>query len=126
MLLPEDEDYVRRQGYTFSLASEAGFVSVVIKDYLLPAGYAISMTDLLVRLPTGFPDAAPDMWWCDPPVMLAAGVAPPNTQATEVHLGRSWQRWSRHFQPGQWRPGRSGLESYLATIRRDLERWVPS
>ena len=37
-----------------------------------------------------------------------------------------WQRWSRHFSHGQWRPGIDGLESYLALIRRDLERSLPT
>ena len=50
-------------------------------------------------------------------------------QAAEVaenHLGRAWQRWSRHFQPGQWRSGVDGLESYLALIRRELIRCAGS
>src|SRR5258708_5149740 len=124
MLLPEDEAYLKRIGNDHSVEPEAGFVCVVIKNYRLPSGYAIPQTDLLIRLPGGFPDAPPDMWWCSPEVRLISGAYAPNTEANENHLGRQWQRWSRHFQPGQWSPGRSGLESYLATVRGDFEKWV--
>jgi hypothetical protein len=40
-------------------------------------------------------------------------------------VGRSWQRWSRHFAAGQWQSGIDGLESFLALVRRELERSVP-
>jgi hypothetical protein len=80
--------------------------------------------DLLIQLASGYPDIAPDMWWFDPAVRLADGRAIPATDVVESHLGRQWQRWSRHFQAGQWQPGRDGLESYLALIRRDLAQWA--
>ena len=44
----------------------------------------------------------------------------------EHYLGRSWQRWSRHLLPGQWRSGVDGVESYLVLIRQDLTRSVAS
>jgi hypothetical protein len=65
------------------------------------------------------------MWWFDPPVRRADGQQIPATDAIEHHLGRSWQRWSRHLATGQWRSGVDGLESFLALVRRELERSVP-
>ncbi len=125
MLLPDDVAFLRRQAYCWEEKSESGFTCVVIRNFPLPPGYQVAVGDLLVRLPVGFPDAAPDMWWFDPPLRLAStGVPAPNADQPETHLGRTWQRWSRHFPGGAWRPGRSGLESYLSLIRKDLERWV--
>jgi hypothetical protein len=124
MLLPEDLAYLRRAGSQWEVTPENGFTCVVIHSFRLPPGYSVSETDLLLRLPPGFPDAVPDMWWCLPEVRLASGAYPPNTEAQETHLGRTWQRWSRHFSPGQWSAGRSGVETYLATIRTDLLKWV--
>jgi len=40
---------------------------------------------------------------------------------TEQYLGRSWQRWSRHFAAGQWQSGVDGLESYIALMRAEFE-----
>ena len=95
---------------------------VVVRSWKLPADYDRAESDLLVRLPAGFPDVAPDMWWFAPAVRLGDGAEVQATQVVERHLGREWQRWSRHFQPGQWRSGLDGLESYLALIQRELIR----
>ena len=74
---------------------------------------------LLLRLPPGFPDATPDMFWVDPPLHTAEGATIPGTESIEQHAGRSWQRWSRHIQ-GQWRPGIDNLATYMFYVRRCL------
>jgi len=79
----------------------------------------------LLRFSPGYPDVAPDMWWFDPPVRRRDGQPIPATEVIERYLGRSWQRWSRHFAAGQWRSGVDGLESFLALVRKELERHVP-
>ena len=99
---------------------------VEIREWPLPRGFDRDSADLLVRLSPGYPDVPPDMWWFSPPVHLADGTSLPATNAVERYLGRAWQRWSRHFQDGQWQSGVDGLESYLALIRQDLERSVPA
>lgn len=121
-MLPADEAHLRDEGLKFEEAEEGGFLCVVIRDYPLPAGYQIPVTDLLLRLPPGFPDAAPDMWWCDPVVRLADGRMPPAAESMEQYVGRTWQRFSRHFAGGQWSPTANGLAMFLAVIRRDFER----
>jgi hypothetical protein len=93
---------------------------VIVHSWRLPTGYTPDSTDLLLRLAPGFPDVAPDMYWCDPPVRLANGAFPVAADLMESHLGRTWQRFSRHLSPGQWISGRDDLASYLALIRRDL------
>lgn len=95
---------------------------VVIRGYVLPPGYDRAQSDLLLRLSPGFPDVPPDMWWFDPAIRLRDGRNVQATEVTEHHLGRTWQRWSRHFTPGQWRSGTDSLESFLALIRKELER----
>lgn len=95
---------------------------VVIRGYVLPPGYDQAQSDLLLRLSAGFPDVPPDMWWFCPAVRLRDGRTVQATEVVEHHLGRHWQRWSRHFNPGQWRSGTDSLESFLALIRKELER----
>ncbi len=105
----------------YALAAEAGFTLVEVTDYPVGAGLAPQRSTLLLRLPPGFPDATPDMFWFDPALTTAVGVTIPGTETREIHLGRSWQRWSRHIQ-GQWRPGIDNLATYLAYVRRCLDR----
>jgi hypothetical protein len=123
MSLPEsDVDYLRSRGLAHEVTTEAGFICIVFPAWPLPGGYNRSASDLLLRLQPGYPDVPPDMWWFGDTLTLAAGGVIEATQVMETHLGRMWQRWSRHLQPGQWKSGIDGMESYLALIARELLR----
>lgn len=123
MSIPEPElESLRDDGLEFSIVPEGNVTCIVVQKFALPPGYQRNEADLLLRLPPGFPDTPPDMWWFDPPVQRADGKAIPATQVKESHLGRTWQRWSRHFRAGQWRPGVDSLETFLALIRKELSR----
>lgn len=123
MVLPEsDAAFLADRMIAHEVVIEGGSTSVVITDWTLPPGFDQSSSDLLVRLQPGYPDVPPDMWWFDPAIKLVGGRSIPATEVTETHLGRAWQRWSRHLQPSQWQSGSDGLESYLALIRRELDR----
>ncbi|MEZ2370962.1 E2/UBC family protein [Arthrobacter sp. RCC_34] len=103
----------------------SGWTELVIKDYPLPQGFTAQATDLLVRLPPGFPDAAPDMFWVNPEIRLAAtGAYAPASEVPEQYLGRIWQRFSRHLAPGTWRPGIDSLETWMAAIAQLLRKDV--
>ena len=123
MTVPEaDAAYLADRGIQHLVVTESGATSIVFPNWNLPSGFDPSSADLLVRLQAGYPDVPPDMWWFDPAIRLADGRAIAATDVKEVHVGRTWQRWSRHLQPQQWRSGSDGLESYLALIRRELDR----
>ena len=125
MLPAPDAAFLTERSFEYSTSVEGGAVCVVVLRLALPPGYNVQEADLLVRLPAGYPDLPPDMWWFDPPVRLANGQDLSNTNVVEPYLGRQWQRWSRHFSNGQWQSGVDGLQSYLALIRHSLERSVP-
>jgi Prokaryotic E2 family E len=123
MSLPHtDVVSLTERGIEYSVSIEGNMTCLVLPGYKLPPGYNRATSDLLLRLQAGFPDVAPDMWWFCPAVRLADGRAVPATEVTERHLGKDWQRWSRHFNAGQWRSGIDSLESFLALIRKELER----
>lgn len=127
MSLPQrDHDSLSGLGVDFEVVIEGGVTCVVLKGWRLPPGYNHSTADLLIRLSAGYPDVRPDMWWFAPPISAANGSSLPNTEVMENHLGRQWQRWSRHLQPEQWKSGVDSLESYVALVRQHLERSVPS
>ena len=123
-LPPDDLKYLAERGINHSVASEANMTCVLLPQYRLPTGFDRPQSDLLLRLNTGYPDVPPDMWWFDPPIRRKDGRPIPATEVTEQYLGRSWQRWSRHFGSGQWRSGLDCLETFLALIRKELERSV--
>lgn len=122
MLPASDAAFLNERRVEYSVAAEGGMLCIVISKWTLPSGYTIREADLLVRLPAGYPDLPPDMWWFDPAVLRADGRDIPATQTTERHLTRSWQRWSRHLGPEQWRSGVDGIGSFLTLIRQELVR----
>jgi hypothetical protein len=120
-----DVAYLTTAGLRYDVVVDGGFLCLILPDYRLPVGYTAPSTDLLIRLPPGFPDAAPDMWWCSPPIRVAATDSYPfASEVMEPMLGRTWQRFSRHVPPGAWQPGRHSLGTFLLLIRSDLERSV--
>jgi hypothetical protein len=123
MLSPVDESYLHGKGFEFEVTVEQGLICVIVKNYSLPIGYSANNTDLLLRLPPGFPDAQPDMFWCDPAIRITStGAFPQAADLMENHLGRTWQRFSRHLGEGVWLPGTDNLGSYMALIYSELER----
>lgn len=124
-LLPDNDlEHLRSRGLKHEIKLEGNMISLVVFDVELPSGYHPETIDLLLRLPLQFPQAPPDMFWTDPVVSYAGGSVPPQTQVREHHMGRSWQRWSRHFGQSHWRPGVDDLRSYMTLIRSTLEREV--
>lgn len=114
VLRPDDQAHLDEH-FTWEAVVEAGMVCVTVDDYPLPEGLAPAANELLIRLPAGFPDVGPDMFWFAEPVVRADGAAIPATDVIENHLGRCWQRWSRHIG-ARWRPGVDGLRTYMAYV----------
>lgn len=125
MLPAQDAKYLAERAPNHTLAQDSNMTCIVIPQFRLPSGFNCAQADLLLRLSAGYPDVPPDMWWFDPPLRRADGQTIPATEVMEHHVGRSWQRWSRHFQPGQWQSGIDSLESFIALLRRELDRSVP-
>ena len=127
MSLPSvDIAFLNERGIVHEIVPADGMTCVVLPEWPLPAGLDREASNLLIRLHPGYPDVQPDMWWFSPAVHLADGRELPRTNAVETYLGQSWQRWSRHFNSGQWKSGVDGLESYLALIRQELVRGIPA
>lgn len=120
MLPPSDMEYLRERAPGHSVANEGGMTCVVIPGFSLGSGFTQAAADLLLRLPQGYPDVRPDMWWFCPAVQRTDGQVIAATQLRQHYLAREWQRWSRHLNHGQWRSGVDGIESYIALVRREL------
>lgn len=121
MLPSVDRDHLEARAHDSTVSIDGGMICVVIHSFPMPAGFTRASADLLLRLSPGYPDVPPDMWWFSPAVCRKDGQAIAATESQESYLGRTWQRWSRHLSPGQWRSGVDSLESYLALVRKELE-----
>jgi hypothetical protein len=121
VLREQDRDFLDSAGLKHTATVDGGFANLIIEDFRTDAGLSPERVDLLVRLPFGFPDATPDMFWLSPNVTIIGGAQIPGTEVIENWVGRDWQRWSRHIAQ-QWRPGIDNLETYIAYVRRCLRQ----
>ena len=125
-LLPEaDAEFLDQKGYRWDVGAADGFINLVIHEFPLPRGYQVNRTSLLIRLPAGYPNSNPDMFWTHPDVVLVNGSYPVAADQHDVqYQGHGWQRWSRHFSGLVWRPGVDNIRSYLVAVRHELEKPV--
>lgn len=121
MLRPSDQAVLDEIGLPYDIGQDGAFVTVMIRNFPMPASLEPTGSNMLLRLPPGFPDAAPDMFWLQPPVAGPGSTPIPGTQSLEPYLGSTWQRWSRHIA-SQWRPGIDNLGTYMAYVRRCLDQ----
>lgn len=119
-ILPEeDHEFLSARSLTFELVESGGWISLIIKNYQLPGAYVPGSCDLLLRLPPGYPNANPDMFWTTPGICLRNGGVPLAAQVVETYDGRNWQRWSRHNQA--WRAGIDNIQTKLRAVKTELE-----
>jgi Prokaryotic E2 family E len=124
MSIPErDKAFLQERGFNWEVVPDpGGSACVVVRGFSVGAGgFTPEHTDLMVRIPPQYPMTPLDMWYCDPPIRIAAtGQFAQASEVMEAHVGRSWQRFSRHLGGG-WRPGVDSLRSYFALIQRELQ-----
>ena len=125
-LLPvEDVRYLSEKEFDYSEESVSGWIHIIFEDFPLPAAYAPRTCRLLVRIPPGFPNANPDMFWTQPDVRLQqTGALPTSSGHHETHSGQSWQRWSRHIPHNTWRAGKDNLQTFLRTVQQELLKGI--
>ena len=117
-VLPQaDLDFLNEKGGRFEITPHPGEVRIYIRNFQLAESYSPRLTDLLIRLPLGYPQSNPDMFWTKPDVRLVTG-AYPNRADYHDPSADNWQRWSRH---SEWRPAKDNLRSKMASVKRELE-----
>lgn len=122
-LLETDVAFLTASGFEWQTIID-GHRWLIVDNYLLPPGYNVSTCRLAVGMPSDYPTAQLDMFFCDP-ALTANGAAPPNTEVRQVINGVSFQRWSRHRGAGSaWLPGVDNLASHFALIEQAIGREV--
>lgn len=112
----KDREYLESKGIEYEEHEEGGQKGVILKARPLPAGrFDTEKADILILLPSGYPDAAPDMFYLSPWVKLTSGGRYPRKADNAFEFkGLSWQRWSRHNR--EWRPGADGIWTMIKRV----------
>ncbi|MEJ0098514.1 MAG: E2/UBC family protein [Pseudomonadota bacterium] len=113
--------YLAERGMKYEEIEEGGQKAVILRGISLPDGrFDSKVVDILILLPSGYPDSSPDMFYALPWLRLATSKAYPR-KADHAHsfAGQSWQRWSRHNN--DWRAGIDGIWTMLKRIETALQ-----
>ena len=116
----KDLEYLELKGIEYEEHEEKQ-KGVILKARPLPDGrFDVQQADVLILLPSGYPDAAPDMFYLLPWVKLAnGGQYPRKADQPFSFRSQSWQRWSRHNN--EWRPGTDGIWTMLKRVEFALQ-----
>ena len=124
MQLPApDAVFLAERKYTSELHPDpGGGAFLVIKNFdVSKGGFVPPTTDLMIRIPPQYPMTPLDMWYCDPPIRIAAtGQYATASEVIESYMSRVWQRFSRHLN-GTWKPGIDSIRSFFVFIQRELQ-----
>lgn len=123
--LPEpDRQYLTSKGIIFEEMEGDGRKAVVLKERPLPANrYDAKVVDVLILLPSSYPDVGPDMFYVLPWIKIFPANRFPNAADQPLDFGgQRWQRWSRHNN--EWRPGIDGMRTMLKRVEHALESAV--
>ena len=117
-----DLEYLTSKGVIFQEIEDNGKKGIVLKERPLPNGrFDATKADILILLPKGYPDVAPDMFYLMPWVkLIPANRYPSKADRPLDFAGQKWQRWSRHNK--EWRPGTDGIWTMIKRIEDALEK----
>lgn len=122
-MLPADEAYLTGRGLNWQTIDE-GRRWLLIADYPLPEGYDRATVDIAIEVSPTYPASELDMFYCLPTIALRTGVPIPQTEHREPIDGATFQRWSRHREPGTWLPAHDSLITHLGLVDESLYREV--
>lgn len=119
-----DRCFLEASGWMWETITDAAARWVVVHHHAVPNGYNHERVALASLLPSGYPDAAIDMFYVKPALARRDGK-PINALSSHTICGEPWQRWSRHRTPrNPWRPGEDDLSTHILLVQALLEREI--
>jgi len=117
-LLPEDDmEFLSSNYRDWTRQVEESKRGLVISNYRLPRGYVPDKAELMLLIPIEYPTAGIDMFYFSPDVVRADGQSI-GALNPEVHFGKQWHRWSRHYD---WRPGEDNIATHITYVGNQLK-----
>lgn len=117
-ILIQEIQNLKSEGFAIELIDAEGFANALFHKYPIPYQYNKPETELLLRLPTSYPNGKPDMFWTDVNLLLRDGKIPNRADQIESYLGRQWRRFSWHLSV--WNPSADNLKMFLEFINSGL------
>lgn len=121
----EDVDCLNAYHLTWETLVEGGTRWLIVRGFLVPAGYNQAAADVALRIPPTYPDTQIDMAYFSPTLLLTSGKLIRQTQVVVQIEGKGYQQWSRHrTAQNPWRPGLDSVCTHLLQVTTWLEREI--
>lgn len=119
----EDVELLDGSGLAWETVTEPSGKWLIIHNIALPAELGGGETSAAMQITPGYPSAALDMAYFNPPIRRVDGKAIPCTESSQPLVGLSWQRWSRHYTSANpWKVGEFNVFTHYLLCRSWLER----
>ncbi len=117
----EDEEFLNNKGLHWETLSQNGLKWLIIYDYPVPVGYNRELVEVALLIPPAYAAAEIDMVYFYPALARTTGrpIAATSQQALDNKI---FQRWSRHRNPGDWRPGLDNISTHLILVDNWLDK----
>ena len=124
-LLDRDKTYLEKRNLVWETTIEGKRRWLILRAFSLPDGYSSDVVDIAMDVPTTYPAAAMDMFYCSPSLSLENGKNPDKTSSTLNIEGKKYQQWSRHLNGAtRWNPQTDSVISHIAFIEDSLSKEV--
>lgn len=94
-------------------------VIIIVDHFVLPKGYKIDHTKLLIQIPIAYPNSKLDMFWVEENA-VPIDKKLPFKEHKEVIANRNWFRYSWHTS--NWTPGSDDIISFIEFIQKGLKQ----
>jgi hypothetical protein len=124
-VLDGDMQFLSERNLSWDTLMDNGRRWFVLRSYRLPEGYDRSVVDIAIEVPTGYPTAQLDMFYCHPHLQRTDGQSIPTTQVRQQIESKSFQRWSRHRgATNPWNPQYDSLVTQIVLAEESIQREV--
>jgi hypothetical protein len=121
-LIPEpDRDFLADCGYEYAIVQEGDNIHVILKGVGFPPQYSVQQADIRIILPSGYPNAAVDVFRTYPVLTLVNGAQPVGGTTRDNFDNKEWQIWSRHIN---WRIGMDNLRTFFRAIKKEIAKGI--
>lgn len=124
-ILEGDMHFLSERNLSWDTLVDNGRRWFVLRSYRLPEGYNQLDVDIAIEVPTGYPTAQLDMFYCLPHLQRTDGQTIPTTEVRQQIEAKSFQRWSRHRgATNPWNPQYDSLVTQIVLAEESIQREV--
>ncbi|MBA4409723.1 MAG: hypothetical protein C0397_09920 [Odoribacter sp.] len=123
-----DDDYIILEDSGLTIEEDINSRFLVIKNYPLKEGLyqsngqSLKEIEVLLIIPSNYNTSGGDMFWTYPKISRIDGVEIPAYGGDpRIYNEKTYDRWSRHWQPQTWIPKKDNIVKLLSRVEWALQ-----